>query len=151
MSTAIRGQYRTADAVELIEAIQSGSVPQPQRTGLQRPSGTLSKSQIQNLKEQALKNAFDTRLTLAVLSVLKEEEQPALALYEFLRESIQVNPYNLELTKAYARQAIEAGLTSFGRNALLSLQSYISEDELNEALAEFDSYLEAWRRQLDEQ
>ena len=52
---------------------------------------------------------------------------------------------------AYALQSVEAGLTSFGRNGLLSLGDYVPEVELNAALAQFEAYVQRWRENLEAQ
>ena len=151
LSYAMEGNYRTKDATALLEAIQNGEVPTLQRTALQKPSGKLSTADLEALKLEASKNAFDTALTLEAIAVLKAEGVSSAELYELLRASIVINPYNLELMTAYALQSVEAGLTSFGRNGLLSLGDYVPEAELNAALAQFEAYLLNWRENLEAQ
>lgn len=112
------------------------------------PKGEKERTDI--LKELASSNSFDVLLTLTAINVLKDDGMSPQELYELLRQAISINRYDLELTKAYAFQAIESGLAVFGRSALVALEGFTDDKELKEAMADFEKRAEDWRNRPPE-
>ncbi|GAB5525729.1 MAG: hypothetical protein Roseis2KO_36010 [Roseivirga sp.] len=112
------------------------------------PKGQKERTDI--LTKLASSNSFDVLLTLTAIDVLKDDGMSAQELYELLRQAISINRYSLDLTKAYAFQAIESGLTAFGKSALTALTGMVDEKELKVALDEFDRRAKAWRNRPPE-
>jgi len=134
----------------LKELIRSGDLPTVQHSTDWDESALANleqKERTRVLKELAMANSFNTGLTLKVIATLKKEGLSPQELYELLRQAVSINRYDLELTKAYAFQSIESGLTVFGRTALAALKDVVEEKDLQEALTQFEQKAEAWRNQ----
>jgi hypothetical protein len=135
----------------LRQAIGNGDiplVPHPASWNDQDLQGKSSEEQLTFLKDMVVRNSFNVPLTLRAVEVLKEREVTAQELYELLRQAISINRYNLELTKAFAFQAVESGLTAFGRSALLSLTDFVAPQVMEEVLSQFEAKATAWRDRL---
>lgn len=137
------------ESVDLLkELIASGRVPTTPRASGWNDSemSAMSKEErIAELKRHAVNNTFNIPLTLKAIQTLKEEGVSPQELYELLRQAVSINRYSLELTKAYAFQSIESGLSVFGRSALRALTGFVNEVALQEVLTDFDNRAEAWR------
>lgn len=105
---------------------------------------------LQKLKALATQNAFNVALTLQTVEALKSEGLPNNEVYEILRQSLQVNRLDTELTKAFAWQAIASGLSSFGRSALERLEGVINDQQFRQLMEDFEAELTAWQNRAPE-
>lgn len=153
LEDALAASFDPASVSLLKELIQSRTLPTIQhitdwdKSAVGRPG---TEERVSTMKELALANSFNTELTLKAIAALKQEGLSPQELYELLRQAVSINRYDLELTKAYAFQSIESGLTVFGRTALKTLTGIVEEDDLKKALNQFEEKAEDWRNRPPE-
>lgn len=146
---AMAGNYRTAEITALTAAMKTKTLPAPPRQTRQNFANIPASPTKDQLKTLAGQNAFDVAFTLEAISRLRKKGAKNDTVYELLRQAITINPYNLELMKAYAAQSIKSGLAAFGRNGLLSLRGKVPDKELDKALANFEQLLNTQRNPME--
>ena len=144
-------QWSQKEALQ--QAIQRRQIPMAEPKAMdidQLISSLPPKDQAEWIKANAGGNAFNVDQVLELLNALEGIGLGKATQYEYIRDALTINPYDVRLNLAFIEIAIEAGLGSFAATALENLRGKIPEEALGGLISAYETFTESWNeRELD--
>lgn len=91
---------------------------------------------------------FDETVLLSVANFLDKYRKKPIEAYKVLAGSLRLNPFSLEIYKAYALQSIKAGMEYYGEDALEEIQKMSNPEEYQAFEQQFEKEKNAYRAKI---